>query len=105
MSNIVVGANAPDVHYVNANAGRDFGVDHYLDVRMVSEADPCARCGKPLRIVRGIEVGHVFKLGTKYSASMDATYLDADGSSTPNRHGLLRHRRRPHGGGGCRAAS
>ena len=83
LSNIVVGANAPDMHYVNANAGRDFGVDHYLDVRMVSEADPCARCGKPLRIVRGIEVGHVFKLGTKYSTSMDATYLDADGSAHP----------------------
>jgi prolyl-tRNA synthetase len=81
MSNIVVGANAPDKHYINANEGRDFGVDHYLDVRMVSEADPCARCGKPLRIIRGIEVGHVFKLGTKYSASMNATYLDADGAA------------------------
>jgi prolyl-tRNA synthetase len=83
LSNIVVGANAPDMHYVNANEGRDFGVDHYLDVRMVSEADPCARCGKPLRIVRGIEVGHVFKLGTKYSTCMDATYLDADGTAHP----------------------
>jgi prolyl-tRNA synthetase len=83
MSNIVVGGNAPDVHYINANQGRDFGVDRYLDVRMASEADPCARCGKPLRIVRGIEVGHVFKLGTKYSTSMDATYLDADGTGYP----------------------
>jgi prolyl-tRNA synthetase len=83
MCNIVVGANAPDVHYVNANSGRDFGVDRYLDVRMVSENDPCTRCGKPLRIVRGIEVGHVFKLGTKYSASMDATYLDAGGTTQP----------------------
>jgi prolyl-tRNA synthetase len=83
MGNLVVGANAADRHYVNANAGRDFGVDHYLDVRMVSEADPCPRCGKPLRIVRGIEVGHVFKLGTKYSTSMDASYLDADGTAHP----------------------
>jgi prolyl-tRNA synthetase len=83
MRNIVVGANAPDVHYLNANDGRDFGVDRYIDVRLVSEADPCARCGKPLRIVRGIEVGHVFKLGTKYSASMDATYLDVDGTAHP----------------------
>src|SRR5919109_521329 len=81
MSKIVVGANAPDRHYVNANDGRDFGVDHDLDVRMVSEADPCARCGKPLRIIRGIEVGHVLKLGTKYSASMNATYLDAEGAA------------------------
>jgi prolyl-tRNA synthetase len=83
MRNIVVGANAPDAHYVNANGGRDFGVDRYLDLRMVSENDPCARCGKPLRIVRGIEVGHVFRLGTKYSASMNATYLDAAGTAHP----------------------
>jgi prolyl-tRNA synthetase len=46
---------------------------------MVSVDDPCARCGKPLRIVRGIEVGHVFKLGTKYSEALGATYLDAEG--------------------------
>jgi prolyl-tRNA synthetase len=46
---------------------------------MVNEADPCARCGKPLRIVRGIEVGHVFKLGTRYSEALGATYLDAEG--------------------------
>jgi prolyl-tRNA synthetase len=83
LGNLVVGANAPDMHYVNANAGRDFGVDRYLDVRVVSEADPCARCGKPLRLVRGIEVGHVFKLGTKYSTAMGATYLDADGTAHP----------------------
>ena len=83
MRNVVVGANAADAHYVNANNERDFSVDRYLDVRMVSEDDPCARCGKPLRIVRGIEVGHVFKLGTKYSDSMDATYLDANGAEHP----------------------
>jgi prolyl-tRNA synthetase len=83
MRNVVVGANAPDAHYVNANGDRDFSVERYLDVRMVSEDDPCARCGKPLRIVRGIEVGHVFKLGTKYSECMDATYLDADGQGHP----------------------
>jgi prolyl-tRNA synthetase len=83
MRDMVVGANAPGLHYIHANAGRDFGVDHYLDVRLVSEADACARCGAPLRIVRGIEVGHVFKLGTKYSTCMDATYLDADGTVHP----------------------
>ena len=83
LCNIIVGANAPDAHYVNANSGRDFGVDRYLDVRMVREKDPCAHCGKPLRIVRGIEVGHVFKLGAKYSTSMGATYLDADGTAQP----------------------
>jgi prolyl-tRNA synthetase len=79
LSRMVVGANAADAHYVNARSGRDFHVDRYVDVRMVSEADPCARCGKPLRIVRGIEVGHVFKLGTRYSEALGATYLDAEG--------------------------
>jgi prolyl-tRNA synthetase len=83
MRNMVVGANAADAHYVNANSERDFSVERYLDVRMVSEDDPCARCGKPLRIVRGIEVGHVFKLGTKYSDAMGATYLDAHGTEHP----------------------
>jgi prolyl-tRNA synthetase len=80
---LVVGANAPDAHYVNADSERDFSVDRYLDVRLVSAGDPCARCGTPLRLVRGIEVGHVFKLGTKYSAAMGATYLDADGKAQP----------------------
>ena len=79
LAHMVVGANAPDAHYVNARSGRDFHVDRYLDVRMVNAADPCARCGKPLQIVRGIEVGHVFKLGTKYSEALGATYLDAEG--------------------------
>jgi prolyl-tRNA synthetase len=83
MRNLVVGANAQDTHYANANSDRDFSIDRYIDVRMASEDDPCARCGKPLRIVRGIEVGHVFKLGTKYSESMDATYLDANGVAHP----------------------
>jgi prolyl-tRNA synthetase len=83
MRDLVVGANAPDAHYVNANSERDFGIDGYLDVRMVHEDDPCARCGKPFRIVCGIEVGHVFKLGTKYSESMGATYLDANGTEHP----------------------
>ena len=79
LGRMVVGANAPDAHYVNARSGRDFHVERYVDVRMVNEADPCARCGKPLRIVRGIEVGHVFKLGTTYSEALGATYLDAEG--------------------------
>jgi prolyl-tRNA synthetase len=79
LRNVVVGANRADEHYVNANHERDFTVDRYLDVRVVGEGDPCARCGAPFRIVRGIEVGHVFKLGTKYSTSMGATYLDSEG--------------------------
>ncbi len=83
MSCIVVGANAADAHYVHAESERDFRVDRYGDVRMVSADDPCPRCGEPLRIVRGIEVGHVFKLGTKYSEAMGATYLDAEGREHP----------------------
>lgn len=79
MSNLVVGANVPDAHYIHVDSKRDFSITHDVDVRMVSEDDPCARCGKPFRIVRGIEVGHVFKLGTKYSEALRATYLDAEG--------------------------
>jgi prolyl-tRNA synthetase len=83
LSNVVVGANSPDTHYINANRERDFGIDRFLDVRLVSADDPCGRCGKPLRLVRGIEVGHIFKLGTKYSEAMGATYLDAAGAAHP----------------------
>jgi prolyl-tRNA synthetase len=78
--NTVIGANEKDMHFTNANPGRDFSVDRYADIRTVSAGDPCPRCenGK-LEMWRGIEVGHVFKLGTKYSKAMNATYLDADG--------------------------
>jgi len=79
LRNVVVGANSLDAHYVNANHGRDFAVDRYFDLRIVTAGDPCARCGAPFHIMRGIEVGHVFKLGTKYSESMGATYLDREG--------------------------
>lgn len=80
MSNAVIGANEKDMHYTNANPGRDFSVDRFADIRNVEAGDPCPRCeqGK-LEMWRGIEVGHVFKLGTKYSKSLNATYLDADG--------------------------
>jgi prolyl-tRNA synthetase len=83
MRNFVVGANAPDAHYVHCNQGRDFAVDRYLDLRVAGEGDPCGRCGAPFRLVRGIEVGHVFKLGTKYSEALGATYLDSDGRERP----------------------
>jgi prolyl-tRNA synthetase len=80
MSNVVVGANERDMHLKNANLGRDFVAERFVDLRNVIAADPCPRCehGK-LEMWRGIEVGHVFKLGTKYSTSLNATYLDADG--------------------------
>jgi prolyl-tRNA synthetase len=80
MTNVVIGANEQDVHYINANLGRDFEVSGFIDIRTVEAGDACPRCesGK-LEMWRGIEVGHVFKLGTKYSKALNATYLDANG--------------------------
>ena len=77
--NVVVGGNAADTHWVDATPGRDFTPDRYADVRSAVVGDACPRCTKPLRIVRGIEVGHVFMLGTKYSEKMKAFYLDKQG--------------------------
>ncbi|ABK99365.1 proline--tRNA ligase [Pelobacter propionicus] len=80
MANAVIGANEKDMHYINANLGRDFTSDRFVDLRNVEAGDPCPRCeGGKLEMWRGIEVGHVFKLGTKYSQALGATYLDADG--------------------------
>jgi prolyl-tRNA synthetase len=80
MSNAVIGANEKDMHYINANLGRDFSVERFIDLRNVVADDPCPRCehGK-LQMWRGIEVGHVFKLGSKYSKALNASYLDAEG--------------------------
>ena len=77
--NLVTGANREDYHLKNVNIGRDFKVDSYADLRVAQAGDPCPRCGGTIRIARGIEVGHVFKLGTKYSRAMKASYLDKDG--------------------------
>ncbi len=73
------GANESDAHLVDVVPGRDFRPESYADLRMVEEGDRCPRCSGPLHFSRGIEVGHVFRLGTKYSASLSATYLDAWG--------------------------
>lgn len=80
MTNTVLGANEKDMHFINANPLRDFKVERYIDIRNVVAGDMCPRCdsGK-LEMWRGIEVGHVFKLGTKYSKALNATYLDANG--------------------------
>src|SRR5207302_3342506 len=77
--NVVVGGNATDTHWVDVTPGRDFTPNRYADIRNAMAGDACPRCAKPLRIVRGIEVGHVFMLGTKYSEKMKATYLDKQG--------------------------
>ena len=79
MRNFVIGANAPDLHYTGANPGRDFDPGTVADLRQAAAGDPCPRCEGSLGMTRGIEVGHVFKLGTKYSAAMKATFLDAEG--------------------------
>lgn len=80
MVNFVTGANEADRHLKNVNLNRDFKVDRFADIRQALEGEPCPRCetGR-LRITRGIEVGHVFKLGTKYSKAMGATFLDPEG--------------------------
>ncbi|MEN6519599.1 MAG: proline--tRNA ligase [Armatimonadota bacterium] len=79
MANFITGANKTDTHYVNVNLDRDFKVGHWADLRVASEGDPCPRCEGTLDAVRGIEIGHIFKLGTKYSEALDATFIDEDG--------------------------
>ena len=77
--NVVVGANQQDYHLKNANIGRDLQIQFFADLRVSEPGDACPRCAGTIKFVRGIEVGHVFKLGTKYSKSMKAAYLDKDG--------------------------
>ena len=76
ISSGATGANEKDAHLLDVVPGRDFFPESYADLRMVTERDPCPRCGGALRFSRGIEVGHVFRLGTKYSEAMNATVLD-----------------------------
>lgn len=83
MYNIVGGANKADQHYKNINPKRDFGDVFVTDIRLVVEGDPCPHCGAKLRTARGIEVGQVFKLGTKYSEVLKATFLDENGREKP----------------------
>ncbi len=75
----VVGANKADAHLRNVNISRDVPDCRFLDLRVIAEGDPCPRCEGAIEFTRGIEVGHVFKLGTKYSQAMHATYLDENG--------------------------
>ncbi|HET7559607.1 MAG TPA: proline--tRNA ligase, partial [Limnochordia bacterium] len=76
----ITGANAADTHLTGVVAGRDYTPGRVLDLRNAEAHDPCPRCGQPLGMARGIEVGQVFKLGRKYSVAMDAAYLEEDGS-------------------------
>ena len=79
ITNAITGANKRDKHFKNVNDPRDFVVDDYFDVGVVKTGDQCVKCAGTLEIKRGIEVGQVFKLGTKYSQSLGAMYLDKDG--------------------------
>jgi prolyl-tRNA synthetase len=79
MVNFVTGANEKDAHLIHVNFMRDFKVDQFVDIRKFFPGDRCPLCGKETRIDKGIEVGHTFKLGTKYSKAMGATYLDDQG--------------------------
>jgi prolyl-tRNA synthetase len=78
-ANLVAGANEDHFHYTNVNLNRDSNIKEFVDLRQVTFTDSCPRCSAPLEFLRGIEVGHVFKLGYKYSKAMSATYLDAQG--------------------------
>ena len=83
LNNIVVGANEDGYHLLNANIGRDFEVDAFGDFRFILEGEPLSDGSGPARFAEGIEVGQVFKLGTKYSESMNAPFLDNQGKAQP----------------------
>ncbi|MFJ7830121.1 proline--tRNA ligase [Peribacillus sp. NPDC097284] len=83
MVNGVCGANEEDYHFVNVNPDRDFKVESFIDLRFIQEGDPSPDGNGIIKFAKGIEVGHVFKLGTKYSEAMNATFLDENGRSQP----------------------
>ena len=83
MKNFVVGINQTDKHMTGANL-EDLGVElNYTDIRLVERGELCPQCGKPLYVTKGIEVGNIFKLGTKYSKPMNAVYTDINGKTHP----------------------
>ena len=83
MVNSVTGANELEKHYINVNAGRDFEPSQYADIRMVQEGDASPDGTGTLKFTTGIEIGHIFKLGTRFSESMDAKVLGKDGKPVP----------------------
>ena len=80
---MTTGANEDGWHWRGVSVERDLAVDRWADLREVTKGEPCINCGAKLDIVKCIEVGHIFKLGTKYSDSLGATVLDADGVLKP----------------------
>lgn len=85
MVDAVTGANEADRHYTGVNVGRDYELSASFDLRNAGSGDPCPKCDGTLEIVNGIEIGHVFKLGTKYSESLDANYID----ETEKKHPII----------------
>ena len=83
IKNFVTGANESDWHLAGVNWGRDLAWPEFSDIRLITKSDPCPRCKGGIEFKRGIEVGHVFKLGTKYSEALDVTYLDEAGVARP----------------------
>lgn len=81
--NLAAGANKEGFHLLHTNLGRDYQATLIADISATSEGDGCIQCGNPLRIERGVEVGNIFKLGTRYSSAVGAMFLAADGESTP----------------------
>lgn len=82
LKNFVVGVNEQDKHMVGASL-EDIGVKEFTDIRLAEVGELCPQCGKPLKVTRGIEVGNIFQLGTKYSKPMNAVYLDQNGKAQP----------------------
>jgi prolyl-tRNA synthetase len=87
MHNFCCGANKEGFHYLNVNPGRDFTPTYVADIRLIQEGDACPHCGGKVSKARGIEVGQVFKLFTKYSEALKATYLDEGGKPKPMQMG------------------
>lgn len=81
--NLVAGANEAGYHLLNTNIGRDYAATIVADIAAAGDGDACLNCGQPLYTSRGVEVGNIFKLGTRYSAAINATYFDADGAQKP----------------------
>jgi prolyl-tRNA synthetase len=83
MRNVLCGVNTTGYHALDVNFGVDFPEPQFADVRLARAGEPCVVNGEPLQQRRGIEVGHIFKLGTKYSAAMKATFMDRNGTERP----------------------
>lgn len=81
MKNFIIGANETGYHYENCNINRDFAPNTIADIRVIEEGDKCPKCGKPIKTAQGIEVGHIFKLGTKYSDALGLKYTDETGEA------------------------